>query len=135
MSGSARFPGILAEIAEVIGADATWAIIRQCGGTRITIPANPDPEHWLSRLIGYEAAQTLGRHFAVGSPDGRETGLHGATIPLGPNSLQHTARRRLAAEIKAGKSIRAAAREVGVHERTAWRVRARMKDDDQGELF
>lgn len=135
MSDASQFPGILAEIAEVVGTEATWAIIRQCGGTRVTFPAHPDPDHWLSRLIGYEAALTLGRHFAVGSPDGRETGLHGVVLPVGPNSIQRVAQRRLAAEIKAGKSVRAAAREVGVHERTAWRVNAKLKNDDQGELF
>lgn len=128
-------PDILAEIADVVGADAAWAILRACGGTRITIPARPDADHWLSRLIGYEAAQKLGRHFAVGSPDGRETGLHAVVLPLGPNSMQRVAQRRLAEEIKAGKSVRSAAREVGVHERTAWRVAAKVKNDDQGDLF
>lgn len=129
-------PGILAEIAEVVGDEAAWAILQRCGGTRVSFPAIPDPDHWLSHLIGHEAAKTLGRHFAVGSPDGkRETGLRDVVLPIGPRSYQRVAQRRLADEIRAGKSVRAAAREIGVHERTAWRVKAKVKNDDQGELF
>lgn len=128
-------PGILGEIAEVIGKDAAYKIVAHCGGTRASFPAKVDADHWLSQLLGPETANQLCHHFAVSSPDETVAGLRHVVIPLGPNSAQKLARKRLAEELASGKSVRAAARAVGVHERTSFRVKSAMKTDDQGELF
>ncbi|MCO5059659.1 MAG: hypothetical protein M9905_17615 [Rhizobiaceae bacterium] len=129
-------PGILGEIAEVAGKEAAWAIWKTRGGTRIGFPAKPDADHWLVRLLGADVARKICDHFASTSAGGRSSGLHAIVLPLGPDSLLKVARRRVAEEIRSGKSAGEAAREVGVHERTAWRIKAKMKpDDSQGELF
>lgn len=130
-----ELPGILAEIAEVAGTEAAYAIVSHCGGTRVDFPAEARPDHWLSRLLGHETASLLCKHFAVSSPEGTIAGLHHVVIPLGPMSAQKVARRRLAEELASGKSVRAAARAVGVHERTSFRVKSKLKNEDQGELF
>lgn len=129
-------PGILGVIADVAGKDAAYAILQARGGTRVTFPAAPSETHWLTKLVGAEAAMAICDHFAQGNPSGGRTGMPGSVdIPLHNTSLQKAARRRIADELRAGKSASAAAREAGVHERTAWRVKAKLRDDNQGELF
>lgn len=127
-------PGILGEIAEIAGKDAAYAILHARGGTRITIPSTPPADHWLTKLIGSEAATAICNHFAQSSASGGRAGMV-TEIPLHNTSLQKAARRRIADELRSGKSASAAAREAGVHERTAWRVKAKLRDDSQGELF
>lgn len=128
------FPGILAEIAELAGKDAAWAILSEYGGIRVDIPAVARPDHWLSQLVGLEAATKICEGLRVGSPSGGMTGVRHVVIPLGSRSLQKTARRHLAEALRSGKDVRSAAREAGVHERTAWRVKAKITNN-QGELF
>lgn len=129
------FPGILAEIAELAGKDAAWAILSEYGGIRVDIPAKAHPDHWLSKLVGLEAATKICEGLRVGSPNGRMAGVRHVVIPLGNRSWQKTARRHLAEALRSGKDVRLAARETGVHERTAWRVKAKLKNSKQGELF
>jgi hypothetical protein len=120
-------PAVLAEIAEVAGAEAAWALMSACGGTRVFIPAEPVADHWLTSLVGPEAAAKLCRHFRAG-----DTGQE-LLIPIGRLGEQ---RRRLYSALEAGQSAPAAARAAGMHERTAYRARKRLRDDDdQGELF
>lgn len=131
-----RLPGILGEIADIAGKDAAYALLASHGGLRIDIPAKAEPDHWLSLLVGLEAASKICEELRVGSPDGTVRGVRHVIIPLGPRSLQKAARRHLAEALRSGKTVRQAARQVGVHERTAWRVKARLAgNDDQGELF
>jgi hypothetical protein len=48
-------------IADIIGWDATLALIRFAGGQSRRIPATAHDDHWLTALIGKEAAEKLCR--------------------------------------------------------------------------
>jgi hypothetical protein len=131
-------PGLLGEIAEVAGLAAALAIAERVGGTRVTIPARADDDHWLVKTVGREAADRICNHLRILSPDGREAGARHVIIPRGPAGCMAKARLRLARELEAGTSAREAARRAGLHERSAFRMRAKIKseeDDKQGQLF
>lgn len=71
-------PPLLAEIAEVAGLDAALAMADARGGSRITIPARPRPDHWLVQAVGVDAAKLIADHFRVGN-----SGLI-VELPVGP---------------------------------------------------
>lgn len=98
---SGNLPAILAEIAEVAGYDAAIAIADVRGGTQIYIPPAPDADHWLCRLIGYEAAQKVADRFTGGVGIGRRVDL-----PLGPSGHQARVRARVDAMLREGRSER-----------------------------
>ena len=60
---AASYPGVLAEIVQMIGEEATTQLIAQHGGTSIYIPNTLKPGHPLSGLIGQESAQRLAHEF------------------------------------------------------------------------
>jgi len=131
-------PGILGEIADAVGPEAALQIARQYGGVRKDIPARARKDHWLTECVGFEMADRICRHLAIQDADGRRKGVvYHEVIPLGPASMMKRARRQIADAIRSGKSVRTAAREAGLHERTGWRINSRLKDrdDDQGSLF
>ncbi|MCV0428856.1 MAG: hypothetical protein K5905_25660 [Roseibium sp.] len=133
-----ELPGLLGEIAEVAGLPAALAIAEQVGGTRVTIPSHAMNDHWLVELVGREAADKICDHFRTLSPDQREAGARHVIIPRGPAGCLTKARTRLAKELEAGTSAREAARRAGLTERTAWRMRAKLRDEEnskQGSLF
>ncbi|MCB1470895.1 MAG: hypothetical protein KDK08_27890 [Rhizobiaceae bacterium] len=135
---SSSLPGILGEIADAVGVDAALQVAREYGGVRKDIPAEARMDHWLTDCLGYELADKVCRHLAIQDADGRRKGvIYHEVIPLGPASMMKRARRQLAEAILSGKSVRAASREAGLHERTGWRINSRLKerDDDQGDLF
>lgn len=132
-----KLPGILQEISDVAGEDAAVAIARAVGGTRQYIPSRAGPNHWLVRTVGREKADKICRHFALETDTGRGLG-NNFLIPLGPAGTTRGVRRQLAQALDKGVSTREAARVAGVHERTAWRMKAKLRnaaDSDQGELF
>ncbi|WP_279480287.1 hypothetical protein [Aureimonas sp. SK2] len=131
-------PGILAEIAEVAGEAAALAVADAKGGRQVWIPKTATPGHWLVDAVGLEAAEAICRHFLQSNADGKEVGRLRILIPQGPAGSIRRARRKMIDAIEAGASARDAARVAGLHERTAWRMKARLRDrhdDDQGELF
>lgn len=79
-------PGILAEIAEIAGEDAALAVAAARGGTQIYIPPAPDRDHWLSRLVGQQAAKAIAERLTCG------VGGMRIDLPLGPKG--HAARVR-----------------------------------------
>jgi hypothetical protein len=133
-----ELPGLLAEIAEVAGLDAALMLAERVGGTRVSIPARATPDHWLVELVGRKAADAICDQFRTLSAEGREAGARHVVIPRGPAGCLTKARRRLAEELIAGTSAREAARRAGLSERAAFRMRARMRDEEnspQGRLL
>ena len=133
-------PGLLGELVEVIGLEATLQLADQYGGIQVDIPRRARPDHWLVRCIGQEKSDALCRYMTIIDADGRAKGARGVLIPRGPMGLMRKAKRRLAQEIAAGRSVREAARIAGLSERTGWYVAARIRgnrrnDPDQGCLF
>lgn len=130
-------PGLLGEIAEVAGLSAALTIAETVGGTRVSIPARATDSHWLVETVGREAADKICNHFRTLSPEGREAGARHVIIPRGPAGCLAKARTRLAKELENGTSAREAARRAGLSERAAFRMRAKLRteDDSQGKLF
>lgn len=54
-----HLPGVLAQIADVVGYDVAMSIAADHGGTQVHFPAVPGPEHWLSQLIGESEAASF----------------------------------------------------------------------------
>lgn len=127
-------PAVLIEISEVIGSEAMWVLVRECGGTSIYIPASIGQGHWLARLVGLESAKKLSLHFRDSTADLTPIGRK-LLIPMASASQTAQAWRRV---LDAQPSLTEIARQMGVHERTALRRRNRWREqssEDQGDLF
>lgn len=127
-------PGLLGDIADIVGPEIALDIARSHGGTRISIPAKAEPDHWLTTLVGMATAEKICRGLATMDADGKMRGVSREILPLGPASALRSARRRAYEALDSGASAREAARQAGLHERTIWRMKAK-DDDSQGELF
>ncbi|MBN9334697.1 helix-turn-helix domain-containing protein [Devosia sp.] len=128
MSG---LPQVIAEIAEVAGPDAAWALAAARGGQQVFIPATVKPGHWLADLVGLEAAEKICGHF---SANGR-----GDTILI-PMATLARKREAIARALSGGAKIDQAAGMAGVHRRTVFRHKRRRTEaadrpTDQGDFF
>lgn len=121
-------PGVLGEIADVAGIPAALALADKVGGTRINIPARAQDDHWLVETVGRKAADEICDYFRTLSAEHREAGARHIVIPLGATGPMAQARRVLITELENGTSARQAARKAGVSERTAFRMRAKLRE-------
>jgi len=112
-------PEVLRRIARAAGTEAAWEIANACGGVRVYIPAKAKKDHWLTALVGMEAAEKICEEFRGGSG--------GGTIEIPLAKLSHQ-QRRLVKALEAGMSTSTAARVAGMHQRTAYRTRKRLLD-------
>ena len=96
-----RPPHGVNQLIEIVGEDATIALVRAHGGGRLYVPASPRPK--LVDLIGAAAAERLCR--ARGGED--------ITIPLWKRGVYDYYRNRM------GLSQEAAGRKAGIARRTA----------------
>lgn len=125
-----QLPGVLAEIASVIGAGAALAIAARAGGTRTYLPARVNDGHWLVETVGREAADKLCAHFAIDHRRGQRI-----DIPLFGGSykqLQRLINERLDKLEAEGASSQQIARTTGITQRTVHRHRARRRRPDDG---
>ncbi|GAM04828.1 hypothetical protein [Novosphingobium sp. MBES04] len=125
-------PGVLAQIADVAGEDAALAIAEARGGTQVYIPPVPGADHWLTKLIGREAARAVADELTCG------VGGLRVDLPLGPTGHAAQMRARIDAMIQEGRSERDIALCTGYSTRTIRRRRARLGkdgDDRQMSLF
>lgn len=124
---AARLPQTLQEIARVAGVPAALALSRDKGGSVVYIPADPADDHWLIGCVGAEAARAIAAEF----------GNCRVLIPLAGNRFYARAARAAALMIEEGASTSETARQLGIHVRTVFRHKKRMRsdDDDQGALF
>ncbi|MBE0695185.1 MAG: helix-turn-helix domain-containing protein [Aquamicrobium sp.] len=121
-----QLPEVLAELVEVAGSDAAWALVRARGGTTVYLPREVGADHWLVKAVGEEASVIICRHFST-----HQSGAY-LTIPTARLCQQ---RLRLIKALEDGASAAEAALVSGMHERSAYRTRKRLKDDKQGNLF
>lgn len=127
-------PAVLADIAEVAGIDAALALAERYGGTRRKIPAFAPDGHWLVECVGRPAADAICAQFRQGA-GARQFGQE-VLIPLGPTGTMRAARRRMVQALENCATAREAAIAAGMHERSAFRMRKRIKDSGgQGSLF
>ena len=124
-----RFTGVLADIARVAGDEAALAIGRKLGGTRVYFPGKPKPTHWLSGLVGPEAAQAICEELTAGF-SGR------IDIPLGQFGHQEEPRQKVDRMLVEGKnSVRDIALATRNTERAVFFRKAKKRDAKQGDLF
>ena len=117
-----ELPHLLAEIAAVAGEDAALAIAAARGGTNVYIPASPGRDHWLSRLVGYQAAQAIAERLTCG------VGGMRVDLPLGPKGMIARGRAKVDRMIGDGRSERDIALATGY---TARGVRMRKRKHRQ----
>lgn len=125
-------PGVLGEIARVAGEEAALAIAEARGGTEIYIPPSPARDHWLSRLVGQEAARAIADHLSCG------VGGLRVELPLGPHGHIARAQAKVDAMLREGRSERDTALATGYTIRSVRRRRARLgmiKDRRQLDFF
>ena len=131
----ATVPAQLREIAEAAGIEAALKILERNAGSEICIPLHAGPGHWLTGLVGAEAAEAICAHYRVTNADGREVGNVRVYVPQAGTSAVARAKAKLAEDLRSGVGAREAAVRAGLSERTARNILARMRDDRQGELF
>ncbi|MBD8890916.1 helix-turn-helix domain-containing protein [Roseibium litorale] len=123
-------PGILMEIAEIVGEGNALAIAKEKGGGRCHFPAAPAPDHWLSMLIGHSSACKLCQELAIGTASGnRLRGIY-VDVPLGPSGSRAETHRQIDKLHRSGKSQEQIARECGVSRRTVQRRLGDHMSDD-----
>lgn len=54
---------LLRQLADTVGVEGVLKLSRAFGGKRLYVPANPGPEHRLSKLLGHDRAIALAREF------------------------------------------------------------------------
>lgn len=119
-----KLPGVLAEIAELIGEAGALAIAARVGGTRIYLPARIDNDHWLVAAIGMVPAVKLCAHFAVDSKRGARIEIPLA-IGSGYRQYLRAVQQRIHQLDQDGFSVSQIARKVGTTERAVHRARAK----------
>lgn len=124
-------PGLLGQIADIAGPTAALHIAQARGGARVAIPPQAEADHWLTECVGFEVADKICKGLAIVDADDRKKGVTGEVLPLGDASVLKTAKRRLREALANGHSARDAARIAGLHERTAWREKARLNSSDE----
>lgn len=136
-------PGILAEIADAAGLGAALAIAEAKGGARAHFPAHAGDDHWLTRLVGREAADKICAHLRTYAHSSRGAGAY-LDVPLGPKNFYARARRAAEDMTAQGVPREEVARRLGVSMRMVQRTRARLRqsgdagdagDRRQGKLF
>lgn len=119
-------PDFLAEVAGLIGMQAALTLAEAKGGELVYIPSNPKADHWLSLLIGSDAANVVGMHFSQTSFSGERMVRIGynVTVPLAAQFRKWTLFELCCQE---GLSGNETARRVGVHIRTVRRWHAKRR--------
>lgn len=112
----------LAEIASVIGDEATLRLAEHFGGTRIYVPQKIGAHHPIAVAIGMDAAKLLSEHFFGVRFD----------LPLRQGQREKVCRLKKDQPRLTHAEI---ALKVGVNERSVYRWLAQASDDRQGSLF
>lgn len=118
---------LLADIAAIAGTEIAEKIADARGGTRITIPTRAKMGHWLTDLVGIEQADKICRGLSYIDNEGRARSVPETTLPLSSASLMRRMKTELFRLLEDGMSTRDIALTLGIHERTVFRARAKMK--------
>lgn len=116
-------PEVLQRIEDCAGHAAMLLLAHDRAGVRITIPKRIEGST-LSEIVGIAAAEKIAKEFGHGS----------LLIPCGPYSGEGGRREAVRRAIRDKQTASGAALAAGVSERTAWRVKAGMKDGEPETL-
>lgn len=108
-----NFTGILADIENVIGTAATLQLVKERGGTKISIPKKPTEKCQLVHIIGLQLAKKLSLEFGTGD----------ILIPMGHFKGMGRKKVLAAKMLEQGFSSNTIAAELDIHERTVRRVK------------
>ena len=112
---------ILDAVCQSVGFSNTITLMRWCGGSNLYIPAKADDGHFLRKLIGPVAFQSLVR----------DMGCQTIWVPAEPLAQYKPAddkQRDVARRLAAGASIKDAAAATGLSVRQVQRIRQAMAD-------
>lgn len=123
-------PGVLGDIARASSVEAALSIAQKVGGTRVYFPGEPSPNHWLSQLVGHDAAKAIGEELTGGFVGGARI-----DVPLGPAGHQETARAKVDRMIEEGASERDIALATRYTDRGVRKRKAMLRDDRQSDFF
>lgn len=116
---------LLNRIADVAGERAAIILGREKAGLQIYIPEKATPDHWLTELVGIDAATAI-------------AGVWGSKHIVVPPSMNGDKRRRavtIAELIEKGYSNNQIVQLTGVSRRTVIEHRRKQPDDRQASLF
>lgn len=118
------FPGIAAEISQLIGTELTTALLRRWGGQQVNLPARAEGSV-LAEVVGVEAAQKI--------IDGIGHGK--ITLPCG--SVRGARRRKAEAiaMLRRGASLAEVAAACDLHSRTVSNYRAEIEAEFSDRQF
>lgn len=116
-----ELPGVLREIAEVVGVEAAVRIADLRGGARVNIPSRVTPDCWLSLAVGEDKAKALSRHFTSGY-----TSIE-ILVPLGPTGARAEQAREIERLLNEGLSGGQIARQLRISHRTVTRHKLRLR--------
>ena len=105
-------PEVLSDIAQATDTETALKIAGAYGGIRVYIPARPNADHWLTRLVGPEKAQKVSAALVA------DQGGIDILMPMGPSAAKRARWQRMQRMIDDGLPKRQIARAVGCHERT-----------------
>ena len=117
------YTGVLGEIEAEAGRDVANRIAAAKGGSRVFIPGSARPHHWLTDLVGLDAAKKVCWLFRGAGEGGTYV-----KIPKGEMTFQQRARKRIEELLGEGMSLDKIALEVGVDLSTVQRRRKAIKD-------
>lgn len=118
-------PRMLRELAECIGLEATLKLAQAYPGVSVYVPSNPEPNHALVAVIGYEALRKLAA--AYGQEHLRLPKVDAAT-----RQIKHAMVRELR---KQNMSNRAIALRTGYTQRRVEQLNSEAPDDTQPDFF
>jgi hypothetical protein len=110
-------PKRTAELASVIGLEATLIIVKQFGGTHLNIPKKAKPQHPLVSCIGFAAFKKL-CHYYGGTP---------LEIDLCADLIRQHKQQLIIEGINAGMTHAQLARQFGTTERQIRRIKQRTR--------
>jgi DNA-binding NarL/FixJ family response regulator len=126
MTIHSRYPGILAQVAAAAGDEAALALMRARGGMRCYIPARARAGHWMTELLGEQAAAAICKEIGGGEVE----------IPVGSSMSAADKRRRIASLLERGWPVDRVAHAVGVDRSTVKRHKRRLREARRGpDLF
>lgn len=119
-------PGVLGFIAQEVSQAAAIKLAEARGGRGVYVPQEPKADHKLSKIVGLADAKRIAELLGHGS----------MIVPMGSVAGRDARTAQAIMLLQDGKmSIAEIAAEVDVHERTVKRIKQRLGDADQPDLF
>lgn len=118
-----NLPEVLQRIADCTDVGVALSLASVRGGVRITIPKNVEGSD-LATIVGLDAAKKIAKELGHGQ----------CMIPCGPVSGERGRREVAMRVLKNDGTAVQAALAADISERTVWRLKARLKDDETDSL-